>query len=147
MKKNILVTLVLVIAFTMNVLAVKPEKGKVNDITQSEFTTYISEFKNGVKSWKYKGKRPAVIDFYAVWCGPCRKISPIMDELAKEYSGKIDFYKVDVDKAPQLSQAYGISSIPMILFVPVDNNPQALMGLYPKEDLVKIIKELLVGKK
>ena len=130
-----------------HVYAATPISGEVNSLTQSEFVDNVSDYKDGIMGWKFKGKRPAVIDFYATWCGPCKKIAPIMDELAKKYKGEIDFYKIDVDKAPQLSQAFGISSIPMILFVPVGKKPQAITGAYPKEEIEKAIDYVIYNKK
>ncbi len=94
--------------------------------------------------WKYKGNTPCVIDFYASWCGPCKRLAPIMEELAKQYKGKVVFYKVDTDKEPMLSQAFGIRSIPQILFVPMNGQPQMAQGLLPKETLQKAIEEVLL---
>lgn len=146
-KKIILFICAASVSGLFSVKAASPVAGKVNTLSQSEFVDKVSEYKNGISGWKFKGKRPAVIDFYATWCGPCKQIAPVMEELAKKYEGKIDFYKVDVDKAPQLSQAFGVSSIPMILFVPVDKNPQAIMGAYPKAEIEKVIDYVIYGKK
>jgi len=96
------------------------------------------------KQWKYEGKIPAIIDFYATWCGPCRQLSPRLEEIAKEYAGKIVVYKVDTDQEQLLSQAIGITSLPTLIFIPVNGQPQASMGAIPKEDLVKAIKEVLL---
>ncbi len=106
---------------------------KVCDVTKNE--------------WKYKGTMPCVIDFYASWCGPCKKLAPIMDELAKEYNGKVIFYKVDTDREQLIAQAFGIRSIPQILFVPVKGQPQMAQGLLPKETLQEAIQEVLLKEK
>ncbi len=95
-------------------------------------------------AWTYKGDKPCVIDFYASWCGPCKRLAPIMEELAKQYKGKVVFYKVDTDKEPMLSQAFGIRSIPQILFVPMNGQPQMAQGLLPKETLQKAIEDVLL---
>ena len=95
------------------------------------------------KTWKYKGERPAVIDFYATWCGPCRALSPLVDKAANEYAGKVDFYKVDIDKVPELAQLFGIQSIPVLLFIPVDGEPQGSMGLISDDELHQRIDSLL----
>ncbi|MDD4636351.1 MAG: thioredoxin, partial [Bacteroidales bacterium] len=99
-----------------------------------------------VKEWKYLGDKPAVIDFYATWCGPCKAVAPIMEELAAEYAGKVLIYKVDVDKEPALAAAFGIQSIPTILFVPVTGKPQMSKGAMPKSSLKQAIEDILIKK-
>ncbi|MGN0230625.1 MAG: thioredoxin family protein [Muribaculaceae bacterium] len=108
-------------------------------LTQAQFAEQVFDYTKPASEYKFLGKRPAIIDFYAVWCGPCRKLSPTVDELANDYAGKIDFYKVDVDSAEELSKALGIRSIPMLLFIPVEGKPQSIVGLYPKSEIIKAI--------
>ncbi len=98
------------------------------------------------QEWKYLGDKPCVIDFYTTWCVPCKRLAPIMEELAKEYAGKVIFYKVDTEKEPMLSAAFGIRSIPQILFVPLKDTPQMAQGLLPKETLQQAIEEVLLNK-
>ncbi len=98
------------------------------------------------KEWKYEGKRPAIIDFYADWCPPCKQLSPIVEEIANEYSGRIDVYKVDTDKESILAGNLGITSLPTLLFIPAEGKPQVTMGALPKESLVQAINEVLLIK-
>lgn len=96
------------------------------------------------KEWKYEGDKPCIIDFYADWCGPCKKIAPVLEELAKEYDGKITIYKVNTEKQRELSAAFGIRSIPSLLFVPANGQPQMSQGALPKEQFKKIIDDFLL---
>jgi len=95
------------------------------------------------KDWKYEGTIPCIVDFYADWCGPCRRVSPILEEIAKDYSGKLIVYKVNTDKEQILSSSLGIQSLPTILFIPVTGKPQVIMGAYPKEELLKLVNSIL----
>jgi thioredoxin 1 len=95
------------------------------------------------KEWKFKGDKPAIVDFWAEWCGPCKMVGPILDELSEDYKGKVDIYKVNVDENPELSQAFGIQSIPAILFIPMDGQPQMSTGGLPKNTFEEAIKEVL----
>lgn len=115
-------------------------------LTKAEFITKVANFEANPSEWKYLGDKPCIIDFYATWCGPCKMVAPIMDELAKEYDGKISIYKVDVDAEPEIAAAYGIQSIPTIFFCPMNGNPQISMGAMPKESFQKVITEVLLKK-
>lgn len=119
----------------------------VKKINSAEFKKLVSEYDGGYKNWKFVGKNPVIIDFYADWCGPCKKLAPIVDDLSKEYKGKIDFYKIDIDANPDIAKAYSISSIPMLLLVPAIGSPQVVTGLYPKDELVKAINYVIFPKK
>ena len=114
----------------------------VKQLTTSEFQEKVFDYKEG-KEWNFKGETPAIIDFYADWCGPCKMLAPIMDELAQEYDGKVDFYKVDTEKERELSGVFGIQSIPSILFIPKGEQPQMNVGALPKQNIVQAIDELL----
>jgi thioredoxin len=117
-------------------------------------TTLLSteDFKNKVfdytnkKEWEFAGDKPAIIDFYADWCGPCKMVAPVLEELSTEFEGKIDIYKVDTEKEQELSAAFGIRSIPSMLFIPMNDTPKMQAGALPKNALTEIIeKELLVS--
>jgi thioredoxin len=93
--------------------------------------------------WKFAGDKPVIIDFYADWCKPCKMLSPILEEIQKDYNGKIQVYKIDTEVERELAAVFGIRSLPTVLFVPVTGEPQAVMGFRPKEDLKKIIADVL----
>ncbi|HEX2968921.1 MAG TPA: thioredoxin [Bacteroidales bacterium] len=112
-------------------------------LTEESFKQLVFDYENN-KEWKYEGTKPAIIDFYADWCAPCRQLSPIVEDLAKEYSGKIIVYKVDTEKERRLAQNIGISALPTLLFVPVKGKPQVSMGALPKETLKKAIADVLL---
>lgn len=116
---------------------------KAINITKEDFLSKVMDYKNNPNEWKYLGDKPAVIDFYASWCGPCKMMAPIMDELAKEYEGKVYIYKVDTEAEEELARIFGIRSIPSLLFVPMDGQPMMMQGALPKTELKKIIKENL----
>lgn len=96
------------------------------------------------KDWKYEGKLPALIDFYADWCGPCKMVAPILEELAEEYQGRINIYKVDTEDQQELASVFGIRSIPSMLFCPTEGEPQMAMGALPKQSLTQAINEILL---
>ena len=115
-------------------------------LTKQIFCEKVFDFEKN-KEWKYEGKLPAVIDFWAPWCGPCRMVGPVIDELSKEYDGKVLFYKVNTDEEQELSAAFGIRSIPSLLFIPLHGDPKMAMGALPKKELENLIEqELLVSK-
>ena len=119
-------------------------KMKTTELTKADFYKKVADL--DLKEWKYLGDKPAVIDFYATWCGPCKAVAPILEELAAEYSGKVIIYKVDVDKEPALAAAFGIQSIPTMLFVPMTGKPQMSKGAMPKTSLKQAIEDILAKK-
>lgn len=116
---------------------------KVVHITKADFLKKVYDFEKNPDEWKYLGSQPAIVDFYADWCGPCRQLSPVLDELAKEYSGKLTIYKVNVDNERGLATFFGIRSIPTLLFIPMKGKPQRSLGALSKTDLKGIIKDVL----
>lgn len=119
----------------------------VINLTQAEFLKKVADYKKNPNEWVYLGSVPAIVDFYADWCGPCKQIAPVLEQLAKDYKGKIVIYKVNTDKEQELARVFGIRSIPSLLFVPKDGKPQMAMGALPREELKKMIDTFLLGKK
>lgn len=114
-------------------------------LTKETFKQKVFNYENN-KEWKFEGDIPAVVDFWAPWCGPCRIVGPIIDELSKEYAGKLNFYKINVDDQQELAGIFGIHSIPSILFIPKECKPKMSVGALPKASLVEAIgKELSVS--
>lgn len=111
-------------------------------LTKETFKEKIFNFEQN-KEWKYEGELPCMIDFYADWCQPCKIVAPVLEELAEEYKGKINIYKVDTEKEQELAAMFGIKSIPSLLFIPRDEQPQMAMGALPKDTFEKAIKDVL----
>jgi thioredoxin len=111
-------------------------------LNKQDFIDKVFDFENK-KEWEYKGELPAIVDFYADWCGPCKMVSPVLEALSKDYEGKLKVYKVNTDKEPELSAVFGIQSIPSFLFIPVGDQPQMAMGALPKASFVSAIKDVL----
>lgn len=120
--------------------------GKVIHLTKAEFLKRVYNFEKNPEEWKYEGDKPAIVDFYADWCGPCKMVAPILDELAKEYDGQIVIYKIDTEKEKELAGAFGIRSIPSLLFIPMKGEPQMVQGAMPKASFKKAIDEILLKK-
>mgnify|MGYP000992878645 FL=1 len=140
---------ILILSFVASVVAAEPPKeqtAKPIEMTKAMFLEKVMDYEKNPETWKYLGNKPAIIDFYAVWCGPCRVTSPILADLAAEYSDEIYVYKINIDKERELAKAFGIQSIPTFLFVPMDETPQKSMGALPKEAFKEAIDTYLVKK-
>jgi thioredoxin 1 len=111
-------------------------------LTKKDFLEKVFDFEKE-KEWKFKGELPAIIDFYADWCGPCKMVAPIMEELSTEYAGKVNIYKIDTEAEQELAGAFGIQSIPSILFIPKDGQPQMAQGAMPKDGFIDVMKDVL----
>ncbi|MGN0202111.1 MAG: thioredoxin family protein [Candidatus Cryptobacteroides sp.] len=120
------------------------KKVYVKELTAEGFKTSIMDYEDNPSVWKFKGKRPAIIDFYAVWCGPCKATAPVFEELARKYDGKVDFYKVDVDNEKTLAALFGIRSIPALLFIPLEGKPQMHLGAVGRNELDNAIINVLL---
>ena len=117
---------------------------EVVSLNKAEFLKKVSDFEDNPNDWKFEGKRPAIVDFYATWCGPCKALHPVLEELSKEYSGKVDIYQIDVDQEKELAAAFGIRSIPTLLLIPMKEEPRITQGALPKDQLKKAIDEFLL---
>ncbi len=124
----------------------KEKKMQTIHLTKSEFLAKVADYETSPNEWKYLGDRPAVIDFYASWCGPCKMIAPILEELAAEYGDSIYIYKINTEEEQELAAAFGIQSIPTLLFVPMEGAPQMAQGAMPKNALKEAIDKVLLNK-
>ena len=115
-------------------------------LTKEEFLKKVVNYEANPTEWKYLGDKPAIIDFYASWCGPCKMIAPVLEELAAEYDGKIYIYKIDTEAEQELAAAFNIRSIPSILFVPMVGQPQMAQGAMPKASFKEAIESVLLVK-
>lgn len=146
MRTALIASLALVSAALLCAPATAPaqnaKQGGVAKMTTADFRQKVYDFK-AHKSWQYSGKRPCVIDFYATWCGPCRMLAPRLEQLSRDYAGRIDFYKVDVDRENELASLFGINSVPSLLFVPGDGSrPSMVQGALPTEGLKKAFADI-----
>ncbi|HOZ30042.1 MAG TPA: thioredoxin [Bacteroidales bacterium] len=115
-------------------------------LTKETFIEKIFDYENE-KEWKFKGDKPALIDFYADWCSPCKMVAPLVEELCDEYKGLIDIYKINTEEQQELSSVFGIRSIPSLLFIPVNDKPQMAAGALPKDGFVKAFEDVFGIKK
>lgn len=122
-----------------------PEEGKVIQMNKAMFIEKVFNYEENPNEWKFRGDKPCIIDFYADWCGPCKKVAPVMAELAEQYKDQIVIYKVNTDQERELAQIFNIRSIPSILYCPAQGQPQMTMGALPKDEFEKMIKELLLA--
>jgi thioredoxin 1 len=114
----------------------------VENLTKSDFLSKVFNFeKNG--TWQYEGQLPAIVEFWAEWCGPCKMISPILDEIASQYQGKINVFKVNTDEQPDVASVFNVMSIPSLLFIPLNDMPRLSVGALPKAGMMKLVREVL----
>lgn len=109
----------------------------ITQLTKTEFSEKIANLDSAISEWHYLGSRPAIVDFYATWCGPCRTLAPILEELSEEYAGEVDIYKVDIDREQELAAAFGVRSVPTLLFIPARGMPQMATGHCPRRRCAK----------
>lgn len=157
MRKFLLPMLLLIVStacsYSQNDKSKLSSKQKTNnnmktiELTKADFISKVASYEASPNEWKYLGDKPALIDFYATWCGPCKAIAPVLEELAKEYGDSIYIYKINTEKEQELASVFGIRSIPSLLFIPMGEQPQMAQGALPKEALKKAIDEVLLNKK
>ena len=140
MTKRIILTTLILLGALLPMVA-----DDVTYLTTEEFKTRVFDYTQH-KKWKYIGDKPCVIDFYTTWCGPCKRLAPIMEELSQTYCDQVKFYKVDTERERELAAVFRISSIPQVLYIPVKGEPVLLKGLYPKDNIVEIIDGFLLKK-
>jgi thioredoxin len=114
----------------------------IEHLTMETFKAKVFDFEKNT-DWKFEGEKPAVIDFYADWCGPCKMVAPVLEELSKEYNGKLDIYKVNTEEEQELAGIFGIRSIPSILFIPMNDKPQMATGALPKDSFKQAFADVL----
>ena len=137
------------LAAVFSLSAADPQAKKTEkpiELTKATFIEKVFNYQNNPEIWKYKGDRPAIVDFYAPWCAPCRITSPVLAELAAEYGGEIYVYKIDIDKEPELARLFDVKSIPMFLFIPMDEQPRSAMGANPQKSFKEAIDSFLLKK-
>jgi len=144
MKKTILIAMmILATACTVNAQD-KKDDSKVKHLTYNEFLHKVWDFEDDPNTFSYRGKLPAVVDFCADWCGPCRRVAPIMEKIAEEYEGQLVVYKVNIDQERDLANAFQVKSIPTMLFIPVKGQPLMQVGAMQESDYRRIIEEKLL---
>lgn len=159
MKKNILALIVLSAFFLLTGCQPKSSETKSApgvsqqakptakvtpmELTAEEFKKRIANYETHPNEWVYLGERPAVIDFYATWCGPCKMTAPIFADLANTFAGKVDFYKIDIDQQPELAGLFGVTSIPSLLFIPKEGKPSMSVGAMERQQMQAAIQDLL----
>ena len=124
--------------------AKKAKKVLPVELTKETFRQRVMDYETHPQEWVYAGDKPAIIDFYATWCGPCKQVAPIFQQLASEYAGKVDVYKIDIDRQPELAALFGVRSIPTVLFIPMEGLPQKAVGAMPKDSYEEAIHEVLL---
>jgi len=113
------------------------------NLTRGGFLRKVYDYETSPSEWKFLGPRPALIDFYASWCGPCKALAPVLNELSKEYDGRVDVYKVNVDDERELSALFNVRSIPTLVFIPMNDKPEIAMGAMSKAELAKRLDKLI----
>lgn len=147
MKKLLSLIAMFLLASSVTLIAQEESAVKPEHLTVETFKAKVYNYETNPDNWVFEGKRPCVIDFYADWCKPCKMIAPIMEELAEEYKGKVDIYKVNTEQQRELAKLFNVRSIPTVLFIPMEGKPQVSQGALPKANFEQAINEFLLGEK
>ncbi len=147
MNKRLTLLYALIIGISLHTIAQESGAVKPEHLTVETFKQKVFNYEKNPEEWKFEGDLPCIVDFYADWCKPCKLIAPIMEELAEEYKGQINVYKINTEQQRELSTVFGIRSIPTVLFIPMKGKPQMSAGALPKESFKQVIDEFLLGKK
>lgn len=146
---NRIISILIAFTFAFALFGEEPqskETAKPIDLTKETFKERVFDYENNPEEWKYIGDKPAIIDFHADWCPPCRITSPVLAELAAEYGGEIYIYKINVDDEPELAYMFGAKALPTFLFIPMDKMPQMGVGALPKKSFREVIETFLLDK-
>jgi thioredoxin len=146
MNKIAMKTVLGVFFFTVAMIVSAQTDKKPELLTKESFKEKVWDFEKNPTEFVYKGDKPCLIDFYADWCGPCRRIAPFMEEFMTTYAGQIYVYKIHIDQQKELAAMFQARNIPMVLFVPMKSQPQKTVGAYPKENYQQMIDEILLKK-
>ena len=148
--RKLLFTALALVAFTAGSQEQTKKKNtnniKTTAMTKADFLKKVADYEKNPEEWKYLGDKPALIDFYASWCGPCKALAPVLEELAAEYGDQIHIYKINTEEEQELAAAFGIRSIPTLLFIPMEGKPQMAQGALPKASLKEAIDKVMLGK-
>lgn len=148
-KMTTLLFTLLAVAASLTAVAEEPPKketAKPVELTKALFLKEVFDYSDNPQQWQYKGDKPAIVDFYATWCGPCRITAPVLKKLAAEYGDQIYIYKIDVDKEPELAAAFGVRNIPMFLFIPMKGVPKLGSGALPEKSFREVIDTFLLSR-
>jgi thioredoxin len=115
-------------------------------LTKETFKSKVFDYETH-QDWKFAGTRPAIVDFYADWCGPCRAVGPVLEGISKDYAGQVDVYKINVDQEQELAALFGVRGIPTLLFIPMQGAPQVASGALPRQTFDAAIKDVLKVEK
>ena len=140
MKKILIVLLLALAAMSVNAQRYVEDRDTVytvHAINQVQFADLIADWQ--ASEWALVSPRPVVVDFYADWCGPCRRLAPILRDIAQHYQGEVDFYRINVDKNPDIAAMFQVRSIPMLLICPLDGDPKEVVGLYSRQEYIRVI--------
>lgn len=133
-----------IILLAAALFALTAQAQQIEHITKAQFLDRVWNYEQSPSTWLYRGQLPCIVDFYASWCGPCKRLAPILEELQEEYKGRIVIYKVNTEAERELAAAFGIQSIPTLLFCPMNGQPTISKGLLPKESLRQVIESTLL---